>query len=272
MNILKAVNSILFQEGIINYIKRKKNTDFLDNRVLFTINYNNRKTKIYLNKKFGFVDMYIFDNGIYEKEIVDDIRKSLSPEKTLLDIGSNIGQHSLLVAPYCKNIFAFEPIPDVYNEFQKSIDANHYKNIQLFNCAVGSKKETKTFNYVAGHAGVSSFVNTNNKGKQEITVQIDTLSNLIKDEKFDVIKLDVEGYEAVVIFGNKDIILKNRPKIFMEFCPSCIEEEGSFTAKELAYFFFDNNYEVFSRSLNRVIKKEDTDFYIGDNWILSSIQ
>lgn len=45
------------------------------------------------------MNLYIYKNGSYEKEIIDDIRESLTPEKTMLDIGGNIGQHSLLLAP-----------------------------------------------------------------------------------------------------------------------------------------------------------------------------
>lgn len=266
---IKPLLSILFQEGIFNYIKRKRNISFLDNRKIFTIKYNGRDTKIFLNKKFGFVDMYIFDHGIYEKHIVDDLRTYLGPDKVMLDIGANIGQHSLLLAPYCNEIYAFEPVPDVYTEFKNSIEANRFKNIHLYNTAIGSETATASFNYVAGHAGISSFVSSKNPGKTEITVQIEPLHKMMGDVKFDVIKLDVEGYEAVVVLGNKDIILKNRPVIFMEWCASCIEEEGTHKPKELSDFFFDNNFEIYSRKLNRNLKKDDTDFFIGDDWVIT---
>ena len=71
MGIIQSIKSVIFQEGLLNFYKRKTNKTFLDNRTLFTINYNGRKTKIYLNKKFGYVDQYIFEHGIYEKDIID---------------------------------------------------------------------------------------------------------------------------------------------------------------------------------------------------------
>ena len=66
----------------------------------------------------------------------------------MLDIGGNIGQHSLLLAPYCKEIYSFEPIPKVFKSFKNSINANHYKNITLQNIAIGNKKEVRSFNVV----------------------------------------------------------------------------------------------------------------------------
>lgn len=109
---------VLFREGIINYIKRKLNITYLDSIMTYTIDYRGKKTKIILNRKFGFVDMMIFKHGIYEKDIIDDIYDELDETKVMLDIGSNIGQHSLLLSSYCKQIYAFEPIPRCMNNLE----------------------------------------------------------------------------------------------------------------------------------------------------------
>ncbi len=83
----------------------------------------------------------------------------------------------------------------------------------------------------------------------------------------DIIKLDVEGYEAVVILGNKDKILKDKPIIFLEFNPVWIDREGSFSAKQLFEFFLDNNYDIFSRIYNKNLSYSDLDLQRQDNWI-----
>lgn len=274
MNILKSISSIIFDEGILNYYKRKTAIYQLNNNgFLFPIHYNNRITKILLNKKFGYVDLYIFKNGIYEKDIVDEIRATLSPEKTMLDIGGNIGQHSLLLAPYCKEIYAFEPIPEVYNSFKKSIEANQYKNITLQNIAIGNKKEVKTFNFVSDNAGASSFSEVKDRETTSIQVKIDVLENLLpKNSKFDVVKMDVEGHEAVVILGNKEIFIKNSPIFFMEFSPSSIEAEGTYDSKELVDFFLENNYEIYSQNLNKSFYENSPEIYQNDNWILRPLK
>ncbi|WP_157844176.1 FkbM family methyltransferase [Chryseobacterium sp. Leaf180] len=268
MNLIKSLKSIFFEEGISNFVKRKKNKMFLDNRTLFTIDYKENKVKIFLNKKFGYVDQYIFDHGIYEKEIIDDICDHLTKEKTMLDIGSNIGQHSLILAPFCKQIFAFEPIPEIFEEFKKSINANHYKNITLQNFAIGNKKEKTFINYNSKNAGASSLVNQTQNSKQ-IPIQIDLLENVLPENlKFDVIKLDVEGYEAVVILSNKDILLKNRPVIFLEFSPSCIKNEGNYSADELIDFFLMNDFEIYSRRNQKTFRANLSELHVTDNWIV----
>ncbi len=271
MKTLQLIYNVIFKEGIIAFIQRKRNITFLDSKTIFTIKYRNKDTKIALNRKFGHVDMKIFRDGIYEKDIVDDIFDELDETKNLIDIGANIGQHSLLMAPYCKNVYSFEPIPAVYNQFKESIALNHYQNIHLFNTAIGDKKESQPFNYVTNHAGTSSFVKRDDPNPNIITVQIDTLENILKDVKMDVIKLDVEGYESVVILGNKDKILKDKPVIFMEYNPDWIEREGSAKTDEVFNFFLDNEFTVFSRNKNKILSREELDTKGQDNWIVKPI-
>lgn len=271
MNILKSLISIIFKERLINFAKRKMNVTFLDSRTLFKIHYNDKVAKIYLNKKFGYVDNYIFTNGIYEKDVIDNIKLMLSPEKTMLDIGGNIGQHSLVLAPYCKKIYAFEPIPEIYKEFQNSIYANNYNNIVLQNLAIGSKKEEKDFYFNSSNTGSSSFINNNSTAKL-ISVKIDRLENCLPDDiKFEIVKIDVEGYEAVVILSNKEIFIKNRPTIFMEFSPNCINKEGTYSSIELINFFFENNYEIFSGDFKHKLSKTSPELHQTANWIIKPI-
>lgn len=265
---IKKIKSILFEEGILNYIQRKRNITYLDSKTIFTIKYRKKNTKIVLNRKFGHVDMMIFKNGIYEKEIVDDIYSELDSSKILLDIGSNIGQHSLLLSPYCKEVHSFEPIKSVYDQFNESIRINRFQNIHTYNIAVSDKKESKSFNFVKNHAGTSSFVEREAQNEVEkITVHTDTLANILIDKKIDVIKIDVEGFEAVAIMGNKDFILKNRPVIFLEYNPNWIDREGSYSSTEFFNFFIDNNYQVYSRRFNKNLSKENLNTESQDNWI-----
>lgn len=268
MKTTTIIYNILFKEGLGNFIKRKRNITYLDSKTIYTIKYRNKDTKIALNRKFGHVDMKIFKNGIYEKEIVDDIFEELDPQKNFIDIGANIGQHSLLMAPYCKEVYSFEPIPAVYNQFKESVALNNYKNVHLFNTAIGVEKESKSFNFVSNHAGTSSFVERENPNSEVITVHVDTLQNLIGEAKLDVLKLDVEGYESVVILGNKEKILKDKPVIFMEYNPDWIEKEGSFGRNEVFDFFVDNNFTVFSRNAGKSLLKGDLDSKNQDNWIV----
>lgn len=272
MNTVKKFSNVLFREGIFNFVKRKLNISYLDSVTTYTIKYREKETKIILNRKFGYVDMLIFRDGIYEKEIIDSIYDVLDKNKVFVDIGANIGQHSLLLSSYCKQVYSFEPIPSVYNQFNESIKKNKFKNITAFNLGIGETRENKSFNYVKNHAGTSSFVKRDEKDITEvITVNTDTLNNILNDTKVDVVKIDVEGYEAIVILGNKDFILKNKPIIFLEFSPHWILREGTYTPQQLFDFFNENSFEVFSRNTGKIISASELNITNQDNWIIKPI-
>ena len=112
-------------------------------RLNFNINSEEFK-KIY---KRGFV--YFFNDtiskeisifGTYEKEQLNkiiDITKS-KKRRICLDIGANIGNHSLFFSNFFEKVISFEPH---YKTFQVlKINAKNNKNIKIFNLALSNKK------------------------------------------------------------------------------------------------------------------------------------
>ncbi|HCJ66858.1 MAG TPA: FkbM family methyltransferase, partial [Elusimicrobia bacterium] len=53
-----------------------------------------------------------------------------------------------------------------------------------------------------------------------------TLDNFFKDKenKIDVVKVDVEGAEEIILDGMRGIIEKNNLKLFIEFFPKRVEQ------------------------------------------------
>lgn len=82
-------------------------------------------------------------------------------------------------------------------------------------------------------------------------------------------KIDVDGYEAVVVLGNKEKILHDRPTIFIEVNPTWIEKQGEYKTEELLDFFHQNEFEIYSRNEKRILNREDFDLKTQDNLIIS---
>jgi hypothetical protein len=116
----------------------KFKNNYLDNfRIFFknsknnilTIKYKKIILKIITNLKNGGVDKVLFLDGIYEKEILDLFRKKIKKNSICLDIGANIGFHSLFLSKISKKVISFEPIKSLYDQFNESIKINNIKNI-----------------------------------------------------------------------------------------------------------------------------------------------
>ena len=131
----------------------------------------------------------------------------------MLDIGANIGNHSIYFAnqKIFSSIVSFEPIKSTYDILQKNIDINGYRSfIRCINKGVGSHQSK---------AVVESFKKSNiggtrlNYGNGEIEiVTIDSYD--FNNVTF--AKIDVEGFEVEVIKGFKSTIEKCKPILLIE--------------------------------------------------------
>ena len=185
-----------------------------------TLTHKGSTFSLLISPNNGFIDKHTFLYGVYEPFILDLFAEHLSKGKTFIDIGANIGQHSMyaatLVGP-TGSVHAFEPIPTIYRQLTQSIQANHFEGIiHSHNVALGTDN-TDELLYVANNAGGSSLVN-NTDTKETITVHIRNGDKELEAcEHIDVIKIDVEGYEYEVLQGIRKTLEKHQPILFLEF-------------------------------------------------------
>lgn len=190
------------------------------------------------NTNYGYMSYYENDmvfadtlraGKIYEQDFViaylTDIIKS---SKTILDIGAHAGSHTVLykyINPDCI-IYSFEPQSMMFNLLQHNINKNFFANIKTFNFGVANIETNSTMNgYVidGDNAGQNIQYGTGKRfnlgglqigsGGEEIkTITIDSL-NL---DSCDYIKIDVEGFEPLVLIGAEKTIKKFKPVILFE--------------------------------------------------------
>jgi FkbM family methyltransferase len=182
-----------------------------------------------------FLDWFVYFYGAYEKEVLFFLRDLLSNkiDPVFLDVGANVGQHSLFMSKFCHQVHAFEPYENVRNRLLEKIALNHIDNIIVHDVGLGARDEyldyyaptgvnTGTGSFLAGHAGNSNCL----LGKLRLVKGDDFLANLNLG-RVDLIKIDVEGFEKFVLTGLKEVISNYRPLIFMEFGDSTRESFAS---------------------------------------------
>lgn len=135
------------------------------------------------------------------------------PDKGLmLDIGANIGSHCLQFKEnFTKlEIYAFEPFPENYALLKQNTD--RYDDVKCFNLGVGSQNSIVHFNN--GHEFNSGVVSIVPESKNpNIVLALDTFKF---DKKVDFIKIDVEGHELSAFEGMQNLLLKDKPLIWLE--------------------------------------------------------
>jgi predicted RNA methylase len=81
----------------------------------------------------------------YENIMLEFIRKNI-PKGVMVDVGANIGNHTIYLAKYCAtNVIAYEPFPDTFKLLEQNINQNNQENnIEALRCGLSdSAKELK---------------------------------------------------------------------------------------------------------------------------------
>jgi len=179
----------------------------------FLVNY--RGGKIYLNLRES-VMMRQRALGVYEYWKTRIFTNFIKVGMTVVDIGVNKGYFSLLAAKLmhdCGRVLSFEPNPDNCYWIRRSIEANNYKAVKLFELALSDKEGEATF-YPGKRSGWGSLYFYPVKAEPDqkpITVKTATLDDILSRQDIngvDLIKIDVEGAELLVLKGAEETLKK----------------------------------------------------------------
>jgi FkbM family methyltransferase len=213
--------------NIRNYIHKNHTNTLLTTTklsMLDNIYYLNNGIKFYLPFfPMDFISKRIVaTNNFFEIEDLTTLKEYIPEQAVILDIGANIGNHSMYwsLKNNASMIYSFEPQEHIFNILQKNIEINNIKNIKAFNIALG-KHSTKGA-YTAGnynHGGMGNFGGQEIIENEQGSVVIKSLDDVLSGEnisKIDFIKCDVEGFEFNVLLGAEHTLIKYKPLIFIE--------------------------------------------------------
>lgn len=176
-----------------------------------------------------------FIRGSYEPYMQEAFRKLVKPGFTVYDIGANVGFHTLLLSHLVGpkgQVIAFEPNPRNRVSIQRQIEVNEVKNIRVMDCALADEDGEAFLN--TSISSSQGFVA--DKGQFGIVLRkLDSLELNLPAPN--LLKIDVEGFEARVVRGALETIRKNLPIVI---CDQNDEE----TKPSLVDVLSGLNYEV----------------------------
>jgi len=183
------------------------------------INYNNDEHEMYVySDDADYISKMIkYNRTFYEHELLTFLQNNFNNQKNIIDIGANIGNHSLFFAKYinCNKIFSFEPFIKNIELFKNNL-SNYKDKCILFEKAL-SEKECKMVLYNSQENNFGGFSLYKEPKSFEVLSEIDvvTLDNFNFTD-VTLIKIDVENHENEVLMGGKETILNNKPIIILE--------------------------------------------------------
>ncbi len=177
----------------------------------------------------SYLEWSMFFYGSYEPFIEKIIKRLVRPGNVCIDVGANIGIHTLTMAKSTGangHVIAFEPHPQVYKKLKDNIALNAYSWVHVEPCALSFEQGVVTlygFNGKDSNEGTSSLQAIHEDKQHMFEVTTTTLDDYVASKKLssvDFIKIDVEGHEQEVIDGAHKSIERFRPSIIFEHCRS----------------------------------------------------
>jgi FkbM family methyltransferase len=156
--------------------------------------------------------------GEFEPDMGPLIDRLTQPGMIVCDIGANVGLHALHFAHRVGaegKVYAFEPSDFAFRKLVRNVALNPHLNLEAEQLALSN--ETKTAVEVDFR---SSWRHDGSRGDlSKSVVDFTLLDDWVAQrglDRIDIIKLDVDGYEGLVLDGARATLARFRPQILIE--------------------------------------------------------
>lgn len=210
----------------------------------------------FTGKTGNCIDDFIYYYGGWELDelhALKDFMHSMAPNKGIfLDIGANIGTHSLYMSKYSALVLAIEPYQPVLKRFHELVQLNRINNIRTFAVGYSNKEDVQPFyEPPEKNTGMGSF-DPSFSGNPSISGHLHLVvgdRHLVENgiDHVDVIKVDIEGFERYALMGLANTLRQSRPVVVFELN----NVEGGFQTKEKMLETFPKAYQFYYLELRK---------------------
>jgi len=204
-----------------------------------TIRLPNGKTMKIARDCGRWIATALFWHGLegHEPETSRALRFLFERSATFIDVGANYGFYSILGALWNPNlrVIAFEPVPQICEGLKQNVAVNRLEDrIVCENLALSDRSGQATFFLPSAQGKDLESAGTlvadgwqarkNSPRIQVETVRFDDYEKR-RPMQVELIKIDVEDFEADVLTGMREVIKRDRPFIVCEVLPRAHRNE-----------------------------------------------
>lgn len=171
------------------------------------------------------VGRHLFRNGQYQRALADRVLEIIGQPfgKTLLELGANIGTHSVYLTRqgHFDRLICVEPAPNNIHLLKQNLALNGLaEKTSVIECAVGDRDGTVDFYFDEKNFGASSMTD---HGGTSVQVPLRRVDGILQDldvspEEIGLVWMDIEGAEPDAIRSMGEIVDQGVP-ILMEYVP-----------------------------------------------------
>jgi FkbM family methyltransferase len=202
------------------------------------------------------IDLAIYLFGAFERPTLNAYRKLVTHGDTVLDIGANVGAHTLHLARLVGDkgkVIAYEPTAYAVHKLRQNLALNPDLDAQV---TVAQMMLTDSDDQIPEPEIYSSWpldgekdLHARHRGQFKSTEgssasKLDSHLQSLNVNRIDFIKMDVDGFECHVLGGAMATLKNCQPAILMELAPSLYSEHGR-SLEELLSLLTHAGYSMF---------------------------
>jgi FkbM family methyltransferase len=206
------------------------------------------------------IDFSIWLLGAFELETVRCYQKFVKAGSVVLDIGANIGAHTLLLAQTVGpggKVYAFEPTDYAFIKLSmnRSLNpclADRIYCMQYMLVDKDASGGTTPGLYSSWPLDAVDGLHELHQGRLMTTTgaeakALDSVVSTLNLSRVDCIKLDIDGFECEMMRGASEVLNRWHPVIIMELAPYALQEQGA-SLQELIRLLKQHGYLLFELS------------------------
>ncbi len=213
-------------------IKRRTQTAYLGKGLVLARILGRHKIFLQTSDR-GFACHLMLD-GYWEIWLTQFLAQSIRPGMTVIDVGANFGYYTLLMADavgQSGSVIAIEPNPSAVALLKESVLLNGYADrTEIVAQALSDKEGTGLLFCPSSEPKNALLVphrhHTNGMTLEVATTTLDSVT--AGRPRIDLIKIDAEGAEAAIFRGMRNLILRDRPILVLEFNAARYPDPGAF--------------------------------------------
>ena len=195
--------------------------------------------------------------GCHEKLASRQVRQTMRPGMTVLDVGANIGYYAVMEGLRVRpggTVYAIEPEPRNVELLRNNVALNKLQDtIKVYQMAIGDECQTSKLNLSTASSRHTIGIVPPGLGEDAlgtIDVEVMTLDKFIENEGIEpkrvgFLRMDVEGYEGKIFKGMSHFLKENDSlTVFIEFHPSRIDQFPDCSFDELLSIFEGNGFRI----------------------------
>lgn len=204
------------------------------------------------NNKDIYVGGALITYGEFSETETEFFRTVVDKDTTVVEIGANIGAHTVWLAKNAKRVIAVEPQPFIFYTLCAQVVLNSLQNVDCIHAAIGNGAHyidipKLDYSQTNNFGGLNIRIDAQEKVRVPM-MPLDHLCAGLSGKIF--LKIDVEGMEQEVIESGKQFITRAKPIMYVENDRNdkseellkCIEDLGYTHTKHFPLFFNKDNY------------------------------